>query len=224
MDIAAPIDARTEPFRAGDTVTLRSVYTFPGRGEAVSFAVAGRILVDDDQLAVVASPLGSDVRRRAGVGSGPNGRLVLPEDWDGSYIEDQWHGAAVVRVHHRGEPWSVWRWHDGSDWGSGWYVNLELPWSRSALGFDTQDWTLDVVASAETDGTWSVRYKDEDELAFYVSTGHWSEAMRSTIERAGEDATRIALARAFPFDADWSRWMPDPAWPPAVLPAEWSVL
>lgn len=224
MDLDVSTDCQIDPFRAGDSVVLRSVNTFGARGEAVGFAVAGRVLVDDDQLAVVATPLGSEVRRRAGVGSGPNGRLVLPEDWDGSYVEDQWFGAPVVRVHPKGARWSVWRWHDGSDWLPDWYVNLERPWSRTAVGFDTQDWTLDVVASTAPDGTWSVRYKDEDELDFYAQTGHWPQAMRSIIEVAGEEAARIALARTFPFDADWSQWIPDASWPAAALPTEWNVL
>lgn len=113
--MASPVDSRTEPFRAGDSIVLRSVNTFGARGEAVGFAVAGRVIIDDEDLAVVASPRGSAVRRRTGVGSGPNGRLVLPEDWGGSYVEKRWLGEPVIRVHEKGSPWSVWRWHDGTD-------------------------------------------------------------------------------------------------------------
>lgn len=215
-------DTKAEPFLPGASVVLRSLQTFGERGEAVAFAVAGRVLVDDDDLAVVASPLGSAVRRRAGVGSGPNGRLVLPEDWDGDYLDDVWSGAPVVRVHQKGQPWSVWRWHDGSDWLPDWYINLELPWCRTHIGFDSQDCTLDVIASTGPDGAWSVRYKDEDELAFYVKTGHVSKEKRTSIERAGGDATAAALARAFPFDADWSQWEPSPAWATVRVPEGWS--
>ena len=99
MDFTVPVDVKTQPFSSGDTVVLRSVRTFAAHGEAVGFSVAGLVLLDDENLAVVASPLGSAVRGRAGVGSGPNGRLVLPEGWDGSYIEDKWFGARVVHVH-----------------------------------------------------------------------------------------------------------------------------
>lgn len=162
MDTVTPIATRSKPFRAGDTVALRSVRPFGERGQAVSFAVAGRVLVDEAQLTVVASPVGSSVRRRAGTGTGPTGRLVLAEDWDGSYVDDKWFGAPVVRVHPTGSSWSVWRWHDGTDWAPHWYMNLELPWVRTSIGFDSQDWTLDVIASTQPDGTWSVRYKDED--------------------------------------------------------------
>lgn len=69
---------------------LRSVHTFGAGGDAVAFAVAGRLIVDDHDLVVVASPVGSALRRRTGIGSGPNGRLVLPKDWDGSYVEGAW--------------------------------------------------------------------------------------------------------------------------------------
>lgn len=224
MEIVTPHDVRVTPFLAGESVALRSIHDFEDRGRAVSFAVAGRVLVDDEHIAVVASPVGSATRKRAGMGSGPNGRLVLAEDWDGSYSDGQWSGAAVVRVHPKGSPWSVWRWHDSAGWAPHWYVNLELPWVRTPLGFDTQDWTLDVIAATGTDGSWSVRYKDEDELEFFVSKGHWSESMRSTIESAGEAATHAALNRHFPFDADWAEWIPDPTWPAVALPTDWRAL
>lgn len=224
MDIAAPIDTRTQPFAVGDPVALRSINTYGAHGEAVGFSVAGRVLVDDDDLAVVATPASSAVRRRNGVGSGPNGRLVVPDDWDGSYVEDGWFGAPVVRVHRKGTPWSVWRWHDGVDWEPDWYVNLELPWARTATGFDSQDWTLDVVARQDADGTWSVRYKDEDELAFFADLGLWPAAMRSVIEGAGAAATAAVTAGEFPFDADWSAWVPDPTWAPVALPTGWDRL
>lgn len=103
-------------------------------------------------------------------------------------------------------------------------MNLELPWAHTPLGFDSQDSRLDVVALTDADGTWSVRYKDEDELAFYTDLGLISERMRSVIVRAGKEATEAALARDFPFNADWSEWIPNPAWAAADLPPEWSVL
>jgi hypothetical protein len=215
-------DDRTEPFRPGDTVAIRSVNTYGTHGRAVGFAVAGRVLVDDGDLRVVATTAGSAVRNRAGRGSGPNGRLVLPDDWDGSHREATWFGSAVVRVHVVGTPWSVWRWHDGSEWEPDWYVNLETPWVRTAIGFDTQDWTLDVVATTAMGGSWTVGYKDEDELAFLTEAGFWSAAQRRRIEAAGEDAVRVAQTQVFPFDTDWASWVPDPAWPAIDLPAGWS--
>ena len=48
----------------------------------------------------------------------------------------------------------------------------ESPWRRSAAGYDTSDWALDVVADG-VPGTddWRVGFKDEDELYWYVAQG-----------------------------------------------------
>ena len=214
-------DEASGRFAPGSEVALRSVNTYGRHGVAVGFTVAGRVLEDTEHVTVLATPVGSDVRRRAGRGSGPNGRLVVPSDWDGSYVEATWFGAPVVRVRRGDTPWSVWRWHDGADWMPDWYVNLELPWARTPLGFDSQDWTLDVVAREEPDGRWHAWFKDEDELEFYASTGEWSAHLADEVRRVGADAHRAATARAWPFDADWSAWVPDPAWRPVRLPTGW---
>lgn len=224
MDDDVANNPRTEPFLVGESVALRSLHTFGSRGRAVAFAVAGRVIADTDDVVVVASPLGAAVRRRAGVGSGPNARLVLPADWDGSYVEDSWRGAPVVRVHPKGFTWSVWRWHDGTQWLPDWYINLELPWVRTSIGFDSQDWTLDVVATRDGEGGWSVRYKDEDELAFYAGEGLVSEVDRAMIEQAGEEAIAAVHAGVFPFNTDWSHWIPVSDWPAPQMPEGWAVL
>jgi len=208
-------------FAPGRDVALRSINTYGAHGLAVGFTVAGRVIVDEPAFTVVATTPGSDVRRRAGDGSGPNGRLVLPQDWDGSYVEDEWFGAAVVRVHPRGCQWSVWRWYDGSAWLPDWYVNLEAPWVRTSIGFDTQDWTLDVVARGTKDG-WNVEYKDVDELAFLESTGDWSVEQARQIRASGEEAHRVATARSWPFDADWTGWVVQADASRVALPSGWN--
>ncbi|MCL2515125.1 MAG: DUF402 domain-containing protein [Microbacteriaceae bacterium] len=212
-------------FARGEAVVLRSIRQFQERGEAVSFAVSGFVVQDDGELAVVATTPGSAMRGRAGRGSGPNGRLVLEKDWDGSFEELVWRGETVVRVHRFGEPWSVWRWHDGTDWVGAWYGNLELPWSRTSIGFDTQDWTLDVVGSGMP-GTedWRVGYKDEDELAFLVEAGELDEGFAARARDAGRRLTDLARGGGWPFGADWAGWAPDSEWGTTGLPDGWRDL
>ena len=54
------------------------------------------------------------------------------------------------------------------DWSPhSWYVNLEEPLRRTAIGFDTLDHELDVIV--ELDGSW--RWKDEDDLAEAIRRG-----------------------------------------------------
>ncbi|HXH36549.1 MAG TPA: DUF402 domain-containing protein [Plantibacter sp.] len=218
MGSAQPV----EPFAAGHPVALRSIREFGRFGVAVGFAVAGVVLVDSPDLTVVCTPVGSDVRTRAGNGGGPNGRLVLAESWTGEYEQRTWQGHAVVRVHRAGDPWSIWRWHDGRDWTGEWYGNLETPWRRTPLGFDSPDWALDVVGAGDpARESWSVRYKDEDELAWLAEVGAMSEPEVDAARDAGRRLTSIAQDRAWPFDADWVPWTPAARLSAIPMPAGW---
>ncbi|GIG23475.1 hypothetical protein Cch01nite_41990 [Cellulomonas chitinilytica] len=158
----------------------------------------------------------------AGRGDGPNGRTVLPAAWDGSHDERAWEGETVVRVHRRGDPWSVWRWHDGTRWTDVWYGNLESPWRRSPIGFDTQDWALDVVGLGDPlGGPWRVVLKDEDELAWMVEHGAVTPAQAAHVREVGETLTSRAQESRWPFDADWDVWLPEPRWAAVPMPARW---
>lgn len=213
-------------FKPDRSIALRSIREYGRHGRAVGFVVAGFAIADgDDGVIAVATPPGSDLRTRAGEGSGPNGRLVLPDDWDGTHAELAWHGPTVVRVYREGDEWSVWRWHNGDTWVGDWYGNLESPWRRTSIGFDTQDWVLDVVCSG-TPGTdsWTVRYKDEGELEWLVRLGTFAPAEAERARDAGERLTARAKSLEWPFDADWGAWVPSRYLPTATLPAGWTDL
>lgn len=211
--------------RAGTAVALRSVRPVAGRGPTVGFAVAGVVLHDDDELSVVATRPGSEKAVRAGVRGGPRGRNAIDALWNGSYDLGSWEGETVVRVHRRGQCWSIWRWHDGHDWGRTWYGNLEAPWRRTATGYDTQDWALDVVAEGVPGGAdWSVRFKDEDELQWYVSQGVCSIEQAESIRHVGQ-ILMDSLRRTGEAEAeDWERWVPSLEVRPTRLPDGWRSL
>ncbi|MPZ99876.1 MAG: hypothetical protein GEU80_11180 [Dehalococcoidia bacterium] len=102
----------------------------------------------------------------------------------------------------------------------GWKVNLQARFVEHALGFDTTDNTLDVVAGP--DGRWS--WKDEDALEARVAVGlTWrQEADRWRIE--GERVAARLDRREWPFVAGWDQWQPDAAWGVPVLPTGWETL
>ena len=127
-------------------------------------------------------------------------------EWDASTLwtmrAGDWHAL-----------WASWR-ADGSHWG--WYVNLQRPYTRTTIGFETMDLALDVVI--EVDGTW--RWKDEDEFDVFVGRGLFD---RETAERAREAGLRVAhraARREPPFD-ETPRWPPDPTWSLPELPSGW---
>jgi len=111
---------------------------------------------------------------------------------------------------------AILRWY-APDGMHAWYVNLQDPLRRTALGFDTTDHALDVIVAL--DGTWA--WKDEDELAEAVAHGLFTAADAERFRADGERAVARILDRQPPFDRDWSTWRPDPSWPAPTLPEGW---
>lgn len=150
---------------------------------------------------------------------GPRGRNLEPGTPHTGFEQGVWRGDGVLRVYRPGQSWSTWRWlARDRTWSSTWYVNLEEPWERSATGFDTEDWILDVVV-ADDGASW--RYKDEDELDWAASSGRFSAREIERIRQAGSDASAVVESRAWPFDADWNRWLPHVGLPVPVLQPGW---
>lgn len=218
-------DRETGPHTVGSDVTIRSIKPIPGRDRVVGFAVAGLVLRDDDEATVVASISGSEKAERDGARGGPRGRNVIDSLWNGSYDLGVWDGETVVRVHRRGQCWSIWRWHDGREWSSTWYGNLEAPWRRTEIGYDTQDWTLDVVAEG-VPGTedWTVKLKDEDELEWFVSQGAYSSEQATSIRQIGQILTHSLRHTEGTDDQRWSAWTPPRGAQPASLADSWQML
>lgn len=120
-----------------------------------------------------------------------------------------------LRVTHTGAPFSVFLFtnHDGSF--RGWYVNLERPQQRSALGFDYEDELLDVWVALGAEP----ELLDEDELEEAVERGFVSA------ERAAEvRATAEQVLAEPPWPTGWEDWRPEPGWQLPVLTPGWEEL
>ena len=95
-----------------------------------------------------------------------------------------WRGHGVLTLRRPGEAYAVWHvWEGPERHLAGWYLDLEEPFRRTSIGYDTQDLELDVWIPV--DAAW--RFKDEELLEERVRDG------RYTVEQA--TATR-ALGRA----------------------------
>ena len=128
-------------------------------------------------------------------------------EWDVSTLmllrEGEWHAL-----------WISWL-DDGEQWG--WYVNLQRPFRRTRLGFETMDLMLDVTI--ELDRTW--RWKDEDELALFVERGVFDEALAERLREEGLEVARRAERNEGLFAEDWADWRPHASTPPPDLPPGW---
>jgi len=168
-------------------------------------ARAWRVVEDTGDLAVLASAPGSETR----VPVDAHGeRLTIPAD-DWLLEESRWENH-TLRVARTDEPWSTLLFFDECATFLSWYVNFEQPLARSAAGFDTLDWKLDLLVLA--DG--APRLKDEDELALALAAG--------VLDPAAVGAAFERVLAKPPWPTGWETRAPGTE--PARLPADWDVV
>ena len=174
----------------------------------MGFVFACCVLSDEPELIAVVQPTGAPVAHRSGVRGGPRGRSMVPDGWDGATrVVEAWGGPPSVRVHPVGRSYSVIRWWNADDSRhEGWYVNLEQPWVRTPIGFDSRDHVLDVLVA---DDLSSCTLKDEDELDYAVEVGKLTLDEANAIRAAAADAIEDVANRRWPFDESaWSQFQP----------------
>ena len=140
-------------------------------------------------------------------------------EWDGGHRDIAWHSTHVIRLYQEGDDFSIWLARDEATSRVLWrYINLEAPWERTLLGFDSKDLWLDLYSESEDDD-W--HWKDEDELARLVERGEVDAAFAAEVRRSGEQAVARIGAGATLLDPSWVAWRPDPSWATPTLPEHW---
>ena len=126
----------------------------------------------------------------------------------------------VLRLMYPGQFFSIWVFWEYSDNGrehTSYYVNMEEPFRRSKVGFDTNDHTLDIVVMPDLSWYW----KDLDELSERVGAGvypiDFAEFVR---KKADEIVVRIEKNLA-PFNEGWEKWQPPENYKIPVLRSDW---
>ena len=129
-----------------------------------------------------------------------------PHPWQG---RGAWDGHGVLMLQRPGERYAVWHfWHGGEREFSGWYVNLQEPFRRTPIGYDTHDLELDVWIPAG--GGWS--FKDDELLDVRVAEGRFTAAEAVAIRSLGAEIGAMLDAGEQWWDPSWSRWAPPPTW------------
>jgi hypothetical protein len=119
-----------------------------------------------------------------------------------------------------GRAHSVWlSWSPADGTFIGYYVNLEEPFRRTAIGFDTNDHTLDIVVAPDL--RWSL--KDEAVLTDRERDGTYSRGLIEAIRAEAASVIAGIESRASPFSDGWGSWRPDPNWPRPALPPDWNT-
>lgn len=192
----------------GDVVARREI--LQGRPWLVS---AVRIVQDRPELLVSYLPEGAP--------------FVFPEaDWPTPSGRHPWHGRGgweghgVLMLQRPGESYAVWHfWHGAERRFTGHYLNLQEPYRRTAVGYDTQDLELDIWIPAG--GRWEL--KDDDVLEDRVSEGRFTAARVREIRALGAEICAMLDAGGTWWDPAWTSWTPDPAWTPPRIPGGWAT-
>jgi len=139
-----------------------------------------------------------------------------PHPWSG---RDRWYGHGVLQLQRPGEMHALWVfWHGPERELGAWYVNIQEPFRRTPIGFDTQDLELDLVVSP--DGSW--RLKDDDQLDPWIARGRWTAAEVAKIRAEGTRLGAELDAGRRWWSDEWASWRPDPRWPTPAAARGWA--
>jgi len=194
-------------WQRGDCVTLRYL-TRDGRpGMAWPFTV----VLDTEDLVALFIPAGSVYKRW---GADGDGRRALV---DAAWRDD------VLRLMFPGRGYSIWlfwRVIEGERRAAYYYVNMEEPFRRSEIGFDTNDHMLDIVVEADL-SAW--RWKDADEFDARVRGGIYGSEFAAALRAEAEDVVACIEQRGSPFCDGWAAWLPDSSWLAPTLSEHWDT-
>jgi hypothetical protein len=197
----------------GDTIVWRSV---DQEKQIVQTAIPWTVVRHDERGIALYMPTGTILKGRTGRFGGPRDRMLL--EWDGGHSDRIWKDTNVLMLHRFGDAHSFWLARDAATSGlAWWYVNLEAPWRKTAIGFDSRDNLLDLWAGP--DGEW--HWKDEDELAWAIAEGWVAKDREAQLHAEGQRALERFTRRDPPLDQDWLDFQPDPRWSAPVLPEGW---
>lgn len=99
------------------------------------------------------------------------------------------------------------------------FVNMEEPFRRTPVGFDTQDHTLDIEATPALDWRW----RDEQELANHVEEGFYTPALAAAARLEGERAIEAMRRREHACVRGWPDWRPPRDWGVPPFVAGWDT-
>ena len=138
----------------GEAIVFRQVW----QGKAWA-ALPVRVVSDEPGLLVTYVP------ERAPLGFAPGDFPGGVHPWA---HRAHWEGHGTLMLRRPGDPYSIWVfWHGDAREFACWYVNLEQPYRRSAIGIDTLDHELDLWS--EDGVTWQL--KDEEGVEQRVAEG-----------------------------------------------------
>jgi len=199
------------PWKPGESVVRREVLR-----DKPWLATTVLVVADEPDLLASYIPEGAPFGFPEGEWPTTNGL----HPWHGRGL---WEGHGVLMLQRPGDRYAVWHFWEGPEREfAGWYLNLQEPFRRTALGYDTQDLELDVWIPADGGGSWS--FKDDEQLEERVREGRFTADEIVAIRAEGSRIGVMLDAGERWWDDSWSRWSPPDEWTAQPLPKGWDVV
>ena len=206
-------------WQPGDPVAFRGVYN-----QRVSYIQSATVVHDQpDEVALVIVP-GAECAAPEGYMNGKHGASGHWDRW-GEYEKRNWamqpYSWRTNRLLMLAYPdkyySSYYFWKADTNQFLCYYINFQLPFHRSRVGFDSFDLELDLIVEP----TYEWRWKDVDDYQRGIELGILRQEWIREIDSAKPELFDKLEKRCHPFDDSWLNWMPDPTWRVPKLPADW---
>lgn len=206
----------------GESVTLRGIYQ-----HQIWIVQSGIVVKDEPEEVALAILPGAQCSLPEGYikgKHGPAGRWSRWEDYQTgrpNLQQSSWHtNRMLVLMQPETYYASIYFWRHETNEFLCYYVNFQLPFTRSPHGFDTLDLELDIVIEPSYEWHWKDAEEYKDGIAQGVLLPEWT----GQIDRSKEEVFQKIEGRQYPFDGSWLGWKPDPDWAPSKLPPGWDQL
>lgn len=198
----------------GDIIALRYIST----DARIEMCWPCRVVEDTDEILAVFIAAGSKYKagpKRSAAEKRQYQRDFLPPD------EYEWR-KDTLRLMFPGQHHSVflfWKGNGANRQFESYFVNIEEPYRRTAVGIDTQDHTLDIVVQPDLSWEW----RDEDELQNHVRHGFYTQDLAEFARAEGNRVIEQIKREIHPCLKNWDCWQSDPTWEIPTFPAGWDT-
>ena len=206
----------------GDNIAFRGIYN-----HRVSYIQAAVVVQDQAEEIVLAILPGAECFAPEGYMSEKHGKAGRWDRW-GKYEKGYWKmqgyswrtNRLLILLHPDKYYSSIYFWQADINQFLCYYINFQLPFRRSEVGFDTFDLELDIVVEPEYEWQW----KDKEDYQVGIERGIILDEWVHGIESAKPEVFEKLKKRQYPFDGSWLDWKPDPTWEPPKLPENWDKI
>ena len=211
-------------WQPGENIVLRGIFA-----ERVWLAQSVIVVKDEDHETILLLLPGAQCAYPEGYFRWKRGDYSLGNRWQEAGRKDwtlrvfSWQTNRILMFLEPDKYYSCWMfWDHASNQFTSYYINFQLPYQRSPLGFDTLDLALDLVIDPQMLWHW----KDEEEYREGIREGGiqaiWAKGIEASLPEVLDRIEQHSYPSAcMPMDDSWENWQPDPSWQPPSLPEQW---